>query len=112
MSKISFEEFEQLLKYDAAGECSCTEVFFHIDDDLEYTSCWLGKMSGKNADEPVYWYGLSQDGSQAYDFNSLNDFINAPVFHGETIKNKWNFVTLSSIDGCSVTERLRHYLRG
>lgn len=34
----------------------------------------------------IYWFGLAEEGSQAYDFKSFEQFINAKVFHDKNIK--------------------------
>lgn len=84
---------------------------FCIDNDNEYEECWLGKMPDR--DDPskeVYWYGLVPDGSQAYDYSRLEDFLNAQVFHGKCLCDVIGEITWYSLDGCSIEERLAHYL--
>ena len=39
-----------------------------------------------------------EDGSQAYDFDSFEQLVNANIFYGKSIKDIWNLVTLLSID--------------
>lgn len=58
----------------------------------------------------IYWYGLADDGSQAYDYNSLCDLINSPVFNGKSLKEIWSLVTLYSVDGCAPAVRYKDYL--
>jgi hypothetical protein len=110
MSKIQFEQFEKMMAYDVLKKGVCIEVSFFVDDLPEYNSCWLGKTFNSRTSKEIYWYGLVKDDSQAYDFESLHDFVNAPVFHGNSIKEIWNLIMLISIDSCAVEDRLNHYL--
>jgi hypothetical protein len=80
MTKISFEHFEQMMSFDVAIHDACIEIEFGIDNHALYDGCWLGKMSDRETDQDVYWYGLVADGSQAYDFSSFHEFVDAPVF--------------------------------
>jgi hypothetical protein len=108
-SKIAFQDFIQLLSYDVTKNNTCIEVLFCVDNDLVYESCWFGKTTDKENTE-CYWYGLVEDGSQAYEFNTVDEFINAKIFRGKNIKEIWNLISLYSIDGCEVVERLSDYL--
>ena len=111
MCKIIFEDFCRLMSYDVAKkQDTCIEIAFCVDGCEEYQSSWLGKMIDKETKEPIFWFGLTEDGSQAYDFDSFEKFANAKVFNGESIKNIWDSVSLFSIDACDVQERLPFYL--
>jgi len=113
MEKIAFDDFKKMMESDVMSGPSCIEVEFCIDNFSEYDSCWLGKMGGSNHvkfERALYWYGLKPDGSQPYDFESFDDFVNAPVFRGKSIKEIWDSVTLYSIDGCTVDFMLPVYL--
>ena len=110
MKKISIKDFEKMMSYDVVENYACIEVEFCVDDSLEYDSCWLGKTIDKETNQAVYWYGLVRDGSQAYDFSSQHEFINAPVFHGKSILEIWDSITLIEIDSCDIDWRLAHYL--
>ena len=111
MKKVLLEQFEKMMAYDVVENNACIEVEFRVDGSVEYESCWLGKTVGREV--PIkadYWYGLMPDGSESYNFDSLHDFVNAPVFHGENIRDIWDCITLISIDGCDIDWRLTHYL--
>ena len=110
MKKILFEHFEQMMSYDVVKNNACIEIEFFLDDFSEYGSCWLGKTINEETHQAVYWYGLTPDGSQSYDFDSLHDFVSAPIFHDKSIKERWDSITLIAIDGCSIDWRLAHYL--
>ena len=111
MKKIKFEDFEKMMTYDVVKNNACIEVHFHIDNATEHGSCWLGKTVGRETNQAIYWYGLIPDGSQAHKFKTSHDFLNAPVFQGKNIMEIWEAVTVNSIDGCDVEERLVHFLR-
>lgn len=112
MSKISLDEFSRMLDYDVVNRNACIEIEFEVDNNSEYNSCWLGKMPDRYKDCKVatYWYGLVPDGSQAYDYPTKDEFLNAKVFKGQSIIDIWDTVTLFSIDGCDVEYRLPHLL--
>jgi len=110
MSKISFEQFVKMMEYDVASNYACIEAEFCIGDDDTYGSCWLGKTIDQDNGKAVFWYGFVSDGSQAYDFETMDEFLNATIFDGKSIQELWDMVTLYNIDGCDVKERVMFYL--
>lgn len=61
----------------------------------------MGKMPNKaNRGKEVYWFGLNQDGSQAFEYDNFENFSSAPVFDGKSLKDIWNEIELISINGC------------
>ena len=110
MEKISFNDFEKAMSYDVVNNNACIEVEFSIEDAEEYTSCWLGKMPDPETSKEIYWFGLVEDGSQAYDFDTFEQFASAKVFRTNCLKELWPLVFIYSIDGCDVEERLPYLL--
>jgi len=117
MGKITFEEFVCVMsysvpKYDSGGnESSCIEIEFDVDGCSEYQECWMGKMVDRNNEKKyVYWFGLVPDGSQAYDFDTFEQFANAKVFHGKSIKEIWGSISVASLCGGLIHETLPFYL--
>ena len=108
--KISLDDFKQMMLFDVVKRNACIEIEFCIEGSDEYTSCWLGKTIDRNTSREVYWFGLTPDGLQAYDFETLEIFLNAEVFEGQSLGEKWELVNVYSIDGCNVKERLLFYL--
>jgi hypothetical protein len=100
------------MSYDISKNTSCheIEVEFSVNNYEQYQNSWLGKMLDIELKKELYWYGLVEDGSQAYEFESFEEFINAEVFGGRSIKEIWNSITLISIDACDVQERLQFYI--
>ena len=109
MNKITFEEFCSVMLYNISNN-QTIEIEFCIDNCKDYQCSWLGKMFDDEGEESIYWFGLTEDGSQAYDYESFEQFSNANVFHGKSIKEIWNLVTILSIDACNIEERLPFYL--
>jgi len=93
--KISFDDFVSELSKDWI----CLEVWFCVDNYPDYQDCWLGKMIERETNLPIYWYGLVEDGSQAYDFLTIDEFLSAKAFQGKSIKDIWDLVSLYSFNG-------------
>lgn len=111
LAKIKLQDLITVLKSDVVKYNSCIEMNFCIDDDTEYEDCWLGKMPDRdNLGKEVYWYGLTSDGLQAYDYAKLEDILNSKVFHGKSLCDVIEKVTWYSLDGCIIEERLPDYL--
>jgi len=115
MSKITFSDFECMMKYSLKEKLKkntepCIEILFCVDDCEDYQESWLGKMLNQNTNSDLYWFGLTPDGLQGYNFNSFEEFINAKVFCGKNLKEVWDSISLLLIDACDVEERLQFYV--
>jgi len=110
MDKISFEDFKKIMSYDITKKQSCIEIHFCVDYYDDYQTSWLGKMLDKETNKVIYWFGLTEDGMQAYDYDSFDEFVNAKVFCGKSLKEIWHLVSLVSIDASDVQESLQFYL--
>lgn len=110
MDKISFQDFSRVMSYEITKKETCIEIEFCIDNCNEYQQSWLGKMMDNNTEKVVYWFGLTEDGLHAYDFESFEQFTNAKIFYDKSIKEIWDLVSLLSIDACNIEERLPFYL--
>ncbi len=104
---LTFTDFTKILSYNSDGNF-CIEIEFKITDSTEFTSCFMGKTCNKNDVE--YWYGLTADGSNAYEYDSLESFISAPVFCSKTLSEIWDKIEILSIDGCDPEERISFYI--
>ena len=109
MSKINFDDFISIMSYNISN-MNCIEIEFGVDNSRDYRCSWLGKMLDSKTGSEIYWFGLTEDGSQAYDYETFEQFSNARVFDGKSIKEIWDLVTILSIDACSAEERLPFYL--
>ena len=116
MNKISFEDFEKIMSYDVidannSGYNDCIEIEFEVDNCEIYDLSWMGKMFDKETRGETYWFGLVEDGSQAYDYETFDEFVNAKVFYGEkSLKELWNLVSILSLDGSGLEYVLDSYL--
>ena len=113
MNKISFENFERVMTYNFNKNKKwepCIEVYFSVDGDMDYQDSWLGKLIDRDTKKSVYWFGLVEDGSEAYDFDSFEEFSNAKVFKGKSIKEIWDSITIDALSGGEVEEMLPFYL--
>ena len=125
MKKITFREFETIMNkdllinlpedYDISKLASyqvgpCIEIEFSVDNNQEYQESWMGKLIDKETMKFAFWYGLTPDGEQAYDFDSFEEFVKAKVFHGKNIEEIWDLVSITSLDGGLLEEMLPFYL--
>ncbi|MDU5110967.1 MAG: hypothetical protein E6248_11005 [Clostridium sp.] len=111
MKKIELNELITILKSDVLTNNSCIEMNFSIKDNIEYKNCWIGKMPDDNKfGKEVYWFGLVEDGSQGYEYNTLDDLITAKVFNGKSLSEIFNKIIWSTLDGSSFEERLSYYI--
>ncbi len=110
MDKISFEDFSCIMVYDITENQTCIEIEFSVNNCDEYQIAWLGKLLVDETKKVVYWFGLTEDGSQAYDYDSFEEFVSAGVFNDKSIKDIWDSISLRSIDACNIQDRLPFYL--
>lgn len=111
MGKIELQDLISVLNSDVIKYNSCIEMNFRIDNDIQYNDCWLGKMPNRDEfGKEIYWYGLVPDGSQAYNYDKLEDILNAKVFNGKSMYDVIQKVTWYSLDGCSIEEMLSNYI--
>lgn len=86
MNKITFEEFRSIMLYNITNSQTCIEIEFCVDNYKDYQCAWLGKMLDSKGEKSIYWFGLTEDGSQAYDYETFEQFSNAKVFYNKSIK--------------------------
>lgn len=107
---ISFEDITKLFSFDLKGKY-CIEIEFLVKGDPQYQSCWMGKMpNNTDKEKDLYWYGLVQDGSEAYDYDNFQEFSSEPVFKGKSLKEVWVDIKLLTIDGSDPEERIQNYI--
>ncbi len=83
------------LAYIISSHC---EVSFEISGDEEYHDCWMGNMGA--VDDMPYWFGLTPDGKQAYEYKTFDEMLSAPVFHGQSLQSIIDKVDILTIDSC------------
>lgn len=107
--KITFEDFEKVFAV-SVGKTACIEIEFMLSNSDKFCQCWMGKTYDKEMDKEVYWFGLTEDGLNAYDYTSFEEMSQATVFDGKSLRDVWNEVEMISIDGCEPAERVEYYL--
>jgi len=107
---IRWEQLEALFRLHT-GKNSCVEILFSIKDHPRFSCCWMGKLWDPGAKKEAFWYGLTEDGKNAFDYRSFEEMIQAPVFEGKSLAECWPQVVIEEIDGCDPEERLRDLLK-
>ena len=60
----------------------CIEILFAVNGSEKYDLCWMGKMFNDDADIFEYWFGLTQDGNNAFSYDNFESISNAKIFEG------------------------------
>lgn len=106
---ITFEQISELFCFDTQKRL-CVEIQFMLAGSEKFDYCWMGKLWSRERRRDVFWYGLTADGKNAYDYATFEEMAAAPVFDGFSLKTVWDRITIESIDGCDPVERLWDYL--
>ncbi len=88
---VDFDLFLHQLETNPMGE-----VCFSIEGDPVYSCCWLGGPCGNNSG---YWFGLAEGGSDAHQYLTARELVDAPVFHGKSLRQLWAQVRIEDLDG-------------
>ena len=108
-SMITFNQIKKLFAFETQGKYS-VEILFSVNGTTRFDSCWMGKMPDKVTAKDVYWFGLTSDGKNAFDYSTFEDFSTAKVFDGKSLIEIWDAVTVEEIDGCEPLKRLENYI--
>ena len=57
-----------------------------------------------------YWHGLVPEGSQTYEYDKLENILNAKVFYGKSLYDVIDKITCFSLYGSSIEEMLPYYI--
>ncbi len=106
---ITFNDISKCLNTDLKGKF-CIEIEFCIDGCEQFYECWMGKMPNQCTNEDVFWFGLTPDSKNAYNYSDFKHMSSDKVFQGSSLEEIWDKVTVLSIDGCNPKERIKHYL--
>ncbi len=110
LTKIKSQDLLGILNSDVVKNNSCIEMEFSIDD-TEYDDCWLGKMPDKkNPKKEIYWMSLDPHGSKSYEYEKLEDILNAKILNEKSLYELIDNISWHSLDGCSIDERLPYYI--
>ena len=103
---ITFDQFKQLMSFETEGKY-CIEIAFSVNDRGKFSSCWMGKTPEEESKADSYWFGLTEDGNNAFNYGTFEEFVSAKVFEGRSL---WDKVTVSEINGCDPKEQILHYI--
>ena len=94
---ITFAQIKQLFAFETQGKY-CVEILFSVHESKKFDCCWMGKLHRKKIGHDVYWFGLTSDGKNAFDYPTFEEFSNAKVFDGKSLVEIWDTVTVEEID--------------
>ena len=106
---MTFELFQKLMSFDTK-EWLCIEIFFMVKGSDKFDCCWMGKLPDQKTKKDTFWYGLTPDGKNAYDYPTFEEFSSAHVFDGKSLLEIWDCIVIEEIDGCDPTEMIKIYL--
>ena len=106
---MTFELFKNMMSFATKGNL-CIEIFFKVHGSSKFNSCWMGKLPSKATKEDVFWYGLTPDGKNAYDYSTFEAFSSAEIFDGKSLIAIWNDVSIIDINGCDPADMIEMYL--
>ena len=106
---ITFEQIKKLFAFETQGKY-CVEILFSVRESRKFDCCWMGKIHDIEIGRDTYWFGLTADGKNAFDYATFEEFSNAKVFDGKSLFEIWDSVTVEEIDSCEPMERLSNYI--
>ena len=97
-------DFSSFFRYLEAG-VYINETCFYFSDDADETERYLGFLP--QYDEP-YWVGYCDipDGAE---FQTAEDLVSARIYHGKSLKERWDSVQIISIMGIPFDEWQTRY---
>ena len=96
---ITFDHIRKLFAFETQGKY-CLEIEFSVNGSDKFDNCWMGKLFDRKRKKDVYWFGLTADGSNAFDYSTFEEFASAKVFDGKSLTQIWEEVTVLTVDGC------------
>ena len=97
MARLDYEFFLNLLKTNGSW---LDETHFYFADDPEKTERWLGCIPSR---EKPYWVG-DCDNPGGTEYLTAEELIEAPVFDGKSLKERWTQVRIDSTMGVSLKD--------
>ena len=101
MKTLEFDYFFKQLK---AGMC-IDESCFYFSDDAKKDEHYVGFLPQY---EKPYWVGYCDipDGTE---FRTAEELVNAKIFQGKSLKEKWDTVRFVSIEGLCLEDWLEFF---
>ena len=109
--KLDFGYFEKVMKSKVSDKYS-VEIQFEVESSEIYNLSWMGKSIERETNREVFWFGLVEDGSQAYDYETFDEFVNSQVFYGEkSLKDLWDLILIFSLNGANESDIINVFLK-
>ncbi len=99
MNKLDFNYFMRQIE----SVMNVNEICFYFDDDPKEEEHYLGCHS---EDICSYWVGYC-DIEGGADFETVEELVNAPIFNGKSLKERWENVRICSIEGLPLDDWMR-----
>lgn len=80
------------------------ETCFYFRDDVSKEEHYLGYLPQY---EKPYWVGYC-DIEDGCEFETASELVNAPIYDGRSLKNRWNEVVIVSIEGLDVDDWVKY----
>ena len=106
---LTFDQFKQLMEFETKGKY-CIEILFSIAESEKFDYCWMGKTPDEDTTKDIYWFGLTADGKNAFEYSTFEELSSANVFDGKAIIDIWDNIIVKEIDGCDPEERIWCYI--
>ncbi|OQB11929.1 MAG: hypothetical protein BWY15_02359 [Firmicutes bacterium ADurb.Bin193] len=100
MDTLDYDFFFKQLK---AG-VSIDETCFYFADDMQQSEHYLGFLP--QYDKP-YWVGYC-DIPDGCEFHTAEELVEAKIFDGKSLKERWNTVRIISIWGICLDDWIKH----
>lgn len=94
--KISYNLFRKKLDV----EKSVNKVHFKITGNNEYSDCWLSY--NKENEQCLFHY--NNDGIKAYNFSSVDEALNSPIFDNKSMHELWDKVVIDAVNDLSAND--------
>jgi NAD(P)-dependent dehydrogenase (short-subunit alcohol dehydrogenase family) len=112
---ITFDQIKKLFAFETQGKY-CLEIEFSVDGSDKFDNCWMGKLFDRKTKKDVYWFGLTADGNNAFNYPTFEEFVSAKVFDGASLSQIWEEVTVLTVDGCDpedpyVADRMKKQMK-
>ena len=95
---MTFQQLEALFAA-TPEQIPCMEVHFSLPGSETFHDCWMGRLYDQDARRLEFWYGLTPDGQNAYDYGSFEELAGAKVFDGKDLRTVWAGAMVHSVLG-------------
>ncbi len=97
-------EFEFYFRQLEVG-LNINETCFYFKDDEEETEYYIGYLPQHNK---PYWAGYC-DIKDGCEFNSAEELINAKIYNGKSLFERWDNVMINTIEGVDIKDWLQRF---